>query len=100
MHDGAWDVCGPVHDAAVTHRKRTAADLNLCGDTPVTPCAQVATGSDVGLAFLLVTLAGLSTLIGAALVVFIRKPRPVYLAAALGLSAGVMMCVQHRSSWV
>ncbi len=58
----------------------------------------VANGSEVGLAFLLVTGAGLSTLIGAAMVIVIRKPRPVYLAAALGLSAGVMMYDWIRDS--
>ena len=46
---------------------------------------------NVGLALILTTLAGLSTGIGGAIAYFIKKPKMVYLAFSLGLSAGVMI---------
>ncbi|MBN2270732.1 MAG: zinc transporter ZupT [Sedimentisphaerales bacterium] len=48
---------------------------------------------NVTLALLLTLLAGLSTGIGSAIAYFIKRPRIVYLAFALGLSAGVMIYV-------
>jgi len=48
---------------------------------------------NVGLALLLTLLAGLSTGIGSAIAYFIKKPKIVYLAFALGLSAGVMIYI-------
>jgi len=47
----------------------------------------------VGLALLLTLVAGLSTGIGSAIAYFIKKPKIVYLAFALGLSAGVMIYI-------
>ncbi len=48
---------------------------------------------DVGYAFLLTTLAGLSTGIGSAVAFVLRKPSLGFLAVALGFSAGVMLYV-------
>lgn len=48
---------------------------------------------NVTLALLLTLLAGLSTGIGSAIAYFIKKPKIVYLAFALGLSAGVMIYI-------
>ncbi len=48
---------------------------------------------NVGLAFLLTTLAGLSTGIGSALAMFTRRTNKTFLSAALGFSAGVMIFV-------
>ncbi len=47
----------------------------------------------VGIALGLTLLAGLSTGIGSAIAYFIRRPKVVYLAFSLGLSAGVMVYV-------
>lgn len=57
----------------------------------------VASGN-VGLAFGLVFAAGLSTTLGSALVFVTDKANVTYLAAALGTSAGVMLCVQDPGS--
>lgn len=48
---------------------------------------------NVGLAFLLTTIAGLSTGIGSAIAYFIKKPKMIYLSFSLGFSAGVMVYV-------
>jgi ZIP family zinc transporter len=48
---------------------------------------------NVGVALGLTLLAGLSTGIGSAIAYFIRRPRIVYLAFSLGLSAGAMVYV-------
>ena len=48
---------------------------------------------NVTLALLLTLVAGLSTGIGSAIAYFIKKPKIVYLAFALGLSAGVMIYI-------
>jgi zinc transporter, ZIP family len=48
---------------------------------------------NVGIAFALTLFAGLSTGIGSAIAYFIRYPKIIYLAFALGLSAGVMIYV-------
>ncbi len=53
----------------------------------------MAASGNVGLALTLTLLAGLSTGIGSAMAYFIRRPRVVYLAFSLGLSAGVMVYV-------
>ncbi|MFO7677767.1 MAG: zinc transporter ZupT [Thermoplasmatota archaeon] len=45
------------------------------------------------IAFLLTTLAGLSTGIGSTIALFIKKPKTNYLCFSLGLSAGVMIYV-------
>lgn len=45
------------------------------------------------IAFLLTTVAGLSTGIGSAIAYFIKNPKMVYLSFSLGLSAGVMIYV-------
>jgi ZIP family zinc transporter len=55
---------------------------------PVTDVSQ-----NLGPAFALTVFAGLSTGIGSAIAYFIRKPKVVYLAFALGLSAGVMIYI-------
>lgn len=47
----------------------------------------------IAFAFSLVLLSGLSTSIGGALAVGKREPGPKFMAAALGLSAGVMLYV-------
>jgi len=47
----------------------------------------------VGLALLLPTLAGLSTVLGGLVVVFVRKPGPRAMALIMGFSAGVMLLV-------
>lgn len=47
----------------------------------------------IAFAFSLVLLSGLSTPIGGALAVGKREPGPKFMAAALGLSAGVMLYV-------
>ena len=44
-------------------------------------------------AFLLTAVAGLSTGIGSTVAYFIKKPKPIYLAFSLGLSAGVMIYI-------
>ena len=49
------------------------------------------TFSTFAFAFALVLLSGLSTSIGGALAVGRRQPGPAFMAAALGLSAGVML---------
>jgi len=49
--------------------------------------------ADVGFAFLLTLIAGLSTGIGSAIAFFIKKPNIRYLCFSLGLSAGVMLYV-------
>ncbi len=49
--------------------------------------------AEVGFAFLLTLIAGLSTGIGSAVAFFIRKPKIKYLCFALGLSAGAMLYV-------
>ena len=48
---------------------------------------------DLSFAFLLTTLAGLSTGIGSAIAYFIRQPKYSYLAVMLGFSAGVMVYI-------
>jgi len=53
----------------------------------------VATSGNVGIALGLTLLAGLSTGIGSAIAYFIKRPKIVYLAFALGLSGGVMIYV-------
>jgi zinc transporter ZupT len=53
----------------------------------------MAASGHVGLALMLTVLAGLSTGIGSAIAYFIRRPKIVYLAFSLGLSAGVMIYV-------
>jgi len=45
------------------------------------------------MAFLLTTIAGLSTGIGSAIAYFIKKPKMKYLSFSLGLSAGIMLYV-------
>ncbi|QEE17509.1 zinc transporter ZupT [Promethearchaeum syntrophicum] len=49
--------------------------------------------TDVGMAFLLTILAGLSTGIGSLIAFFIRKPKTSYLSFALGFSGGVMLYI-------
>jgi ZIP family zinc transporter len=49
--------------------------------------------ANVNVALLLTLIAGLSTGIGSAIAYFIKKPKIVYLAFALGLSAGVMIYI-------
>jgi len=49
--------------------------------------------TDVGFAFLLTILAGLSTGIGSLIAFFIKKPKMSYLSFALGLSGGVMLYI-------
>ena len=46
---------------------------------------------NVGLALLLPTLAGLCTLVGGLLIIFVRQPGPRFMALILGFSAGVMI---------
>ena len=48
---------------------------------------------NVGMALGLTMVAGLSTGIGSAIAYFIRRPKIIYLAFALGLSAGVMIYI-------
>jgi zinc transporter, ZIP family len=48
---------------------------------------------NIGPAFVLTIIAGLSTGIGSAIAYFIRKPRMIYLSFSLGFSAGVMLYV-------
>jgi zinc transporter, ZIP family len=48
---------------------------------------------NIFMAFLLTTLAGLSTGIGSAIAYFIKKPEMKYLCFSLGLSAGIMLYV-------
>lgn len=48
---------------------------------------------NIGLAFLLTTIAGLSTGIGSAIAYFIKKPKMQYLSFSLGFSAGVMVYI-------
>lgn len=48
---------------------------------------------NVGIAFLLTAIAGLSTGIGGLVVLFIRKPKLSYLSPLLGFAAGVMIYV-------
>jgi len=48
---------------------------------------------NIGIAFLLATLAGLSTGIGSSIAYFIRKPKMIYLSFSLGFSAGVMIYI-------
>lgn len=49
--------------------------------------------SGVGLGLVLATLAGLSTLVGASVMLFVRAPGPRVMAFTLGLSGGVMLYV-------
>lgn len=49
--------------------------------------------SNLGVAFILTILAGLSTGIGSAIAYFIKKPKIAYLSFSLGLSAGVMIYI-------
>lgn len=49
--------------------------------------------ANVGLAFALTAVAGLSTGIGSAIAYFIRKPKIIYLSFSLGVSAGVMIYI-------
>ncbi len=49
--------------------------------------------TDLGFAFLLTILAGLSTGIGSLIAFFIKKPKMSYLSFALGLSGGVMLYI-------
>jgi len=53
----------------------------------------MAMSENVGAALGLTMLAGLSTGIGSAIAYFIKRPKVVYLAFALGLSAGVMVYI-------
>ena len=46
---------------------------------------------NIGIAFALTIIAGLSTGIGSAIAYFIKKPRMIYLSFSLGFSAGVMI---------
>jgi len=55
--------------------------------------ANVHVSEHVHLALLLTLVAGLSTGIGSAIAYFIKKPKIVYLAFSLGLSAGVMIYI-------
>ena len=48
---------------------------------------------NIGFAFVLTLIAGLSTGIGSAIAYFIKKPRMIYLSFSLGFSAGVMIYV-------
>ena len=48
-------------------------------------------GGSVAMALLLSTLAGLSTIIGSFLAIFVRKPGARFMAFTLGFSAGVMI---------
>jgi len=48
---------------------------------------------NIGFAFVLTIIAGLSTGIGSAIAYFIKKPRMIYLSFSLGFSAGVMIYV-------
>jgi ZIP family zinc transporter len=48
---------------------------------------------NIGLAFALTAIAGLSTGIGSAIAYFIKKPRMIYLSFSLGFSAGVRIYV-------
>ncbi|MGI6208544.1 MAG: zinc transporter ZupT [Anaerolineae bacterium] len=50
-------------------------------------------GEPIGLAFLLATLAGLSTVLGSLLAILVRKPGPRFMVLTLGFSAGVMLLV-------
>jgi len=49
--------------------------------------------NNIGFAFLLTILAGLSTGIGGAIAYFIKKPKMIYLGFFLGFSAGVMIYI-------
>lgn len=49
--------------------------------------------NNIGLAFLLTTVAGLSTGIGSTIAFFIRNPKMYYLSFSLGLSGGVMIYI-------
>jgi len=49
--------------------------------------------NNIGLAFLLTTVAGLSTGIGSSLAFFIKHPKMTYLSFSLGLSGGVMIYI-------
>ncbi len=49
--------------------------------------------ANVGIAFILTIIAGLSTGIGSAIAYFIKKPKITYLSFSLGLSAGVMIYI-------
>ena len=51
------------------------------------------TPENLYMAFLLTTIAGLSTGIGSAIAYFIKKPKINYLCFSLGLSAGIMLYV-------
>ncbi len=49
--------------------------------------------SQIALALLLTTLAGLSTTIGSAIAWLVRRPGPAFMALSLGFSAGVMLYI-------
>ena len=49
--------------------------------------------TNVGLALLLPTLAGLCTVLGGLLVILVRKPGPRFVALFPGFSAGVMLLI-------
>ena len=77
--------------------KRLAHDCGLAverrlpnGWSRVYSVAMSASGN-IGIALGLTLLAGLSTGIGSAIAYFIKRPKIVYLAFALGLSGGVMI---------
>jgi len=48
---------------------------------------------NVGIAFVLTVIAGLSTGIGSAIAYFIKRPKITYLSFSLGVSAGVMIYI-------
>lgn len=48
---------------------------------------------EIGLALLLSTLAGLSTTLGGLVSILVNKPKPRFMAVALGFSAGVMIFI-------
>lgn len=55
--------------------------------------------SDVALAFIMTTFAGLSTGIGAAMAFFTKRENKKFLSASLGFSAGVMIYVSFVEIW-
>jgi len=50
---------------------------------------------NIGWAFLITTLAGLSTAVGGLIGITVRKPGPRFMALALGFSAGVMILLSY-----
>src|SRR5699024_12039703 len=89
----------------VVERKVMSEQVIICHEidirTEVVKCVNSATDimtpmyevSTILFAFGLTILAGLSTAIGGAIAVGRRNPGPGFLAASLGLSAGVMLYV-------